>query len=158
MTEKKDRLVQARVPETLETSLKQEARRRRTTVSQMVRDVLEDAFQLVDGVVANVDQIVTDSARLAGQVGQVAADARRRRAASSAPDPGCGEPLPESAETLARVHSWNAVVLNQGVPCGRCGAELRRGARAYLGSTDQPDAPRTWLCVRAVEALGDEES
>ena len=44
MSERKDRLVQARVPERLESTLKEEARRRRTTVSQMVRTILEDTF------------------------------------------------------------------------------------------------------------------
>ncbi|HSJ97823.1 MAG TPA: hypothetical protein VLC53_12160, partial [Myxococcota bacterium] len=57
----KDRVVQTRVPRDLETTLKREARRRRLTVSHLVRNVLEDAFQLVDGVVANVDDLVNDS-------------------------------------------------------------------------------------------------
>ena len=47
MSERKDRLIQARVPEKLETTLKDEARRQRTTVSQMIRNILEDSFQLV---------------------------------------------------------------------------------------------------------------
>ena len=53
MSERKDRLLQTRVPEKLETTLKDEARRRRTTVSQVIRSILEDTFHLVDGVVAN---------------------------------------------------------------------------------------------------------
>ena len=153
MTERKDRLVQARVPETLETSLKNEARRRRTTVSQMIRDILEDTFQLVDGVVANVDQLVTDSARLAGRVADVAGETRRRLEPSS-----CGPPTPESAEVLGGVLAWNEVVLNQAAPCARCAAELPRGSRAFLGLSAEPGAPRTWLCPRAVADLRHEPS
>src|SRR5215468_5978143 len=52
--DRKDRLVQTRVPRGLESTLKREARRRRLTVSHLIRNILEDALQLVDDVVANV--------------------------------------------------------------------------------------------------------
>src|SRR6516164_5314000 len=83
---RKDRLVQTRVPRQLESTLKREARRRRLTVSHLIRNVLEDAFQLVDDVVANVDEIVTDSVELARRVRH---DARRiAGAVREAADPG----------------------------------------------------------------------
>jgi hypothetical protein len=153
LSERKDRLIQTRVPETLETSLKREARRRRTTVSQMIRNILEDAFELVDGVVANVDQIVSDSVGLAQQVGR---DARRRRGSVRDAAWPCREPLPGAAGRLALVQAWNPVVLNRSIACSRCGAELARGRRAYLGLADDASAPRAWLCARAVEALGED--
>ncbi len=151
MSERKDRLIQTRVPEKLETTLKEEAQRRRTTVSQIIRNILEDTFDLVDGVVANVDQIVSDSVELAQQVGR---DARRigdtaRRARSL-----CRDPLPTAEKQLASVQAWNEVVLNRAVPCSKCGAELARGRHAYLGLSDDPGQPRAWLCGEAVEELG----
>jgi hypothetical protein len=154
MGDRKDRLIQTRVPEKLETTLKDEARRRRTTVSQMIRNVLEDTFDLVDGVVANVDQIVTDSVELAQKVGR---DARKigqlgqdviRDFASP-----CTEPLPDADEKLSHVQAWNEVVLNQPLPCTKCGAELSRGRIAYTGLSDDPQKPRAWLCSRAVASL-----
>jgi hypothetical protein len=154
MGDRKDRLIQTRVPEKLEATLKDEARRRRTTVSQMIRNVLEDTFDLVDGVVANVDQIVTDSVELAQKVGR---DARKigqlgqdviRDFASP-----CTEPLPDADEKLSHVQAWNEVVLNQPLPCTKCGAELSRGRIAYSGLSDDPDKPRAWLCSRAVASL-----
>ena len=66
----KDRLIQTRVPESLESKLKKEAGRRRLSVSHLIRNVLEDTFDLVDGVVADVDTIVQDSLGLAGRVGR----------------------------------------------------------------------------------------
>jgi hypothetical protein len=154
VSERKDRLIQTRVPEKLETTLKEEARRRRTTVSQIIRNLLEDTFLLVDGVVANVDQIVSDSARLAQHVGR---DVRRRGEAEQAGPAACGEPLDDAAQQLARVQAWNEVVLNQAVPCTRCGVELPRGRTAYLGLGEDSTAPRAWLCAAAVESLGDAE-
>lgn len=154
MVERKDRLIQARVPEKLETALKDEARRRRTTVSQMIRAILEDTFALVDGVVTNVDQIVSDSARLAHKVGR---DARRlgrkARAGELAARTPCLDPLPDAPERLGRIPAWQEVVLNQAVPCSHCGAELERGARAYLGLGEDPGGTRAWLCPQAVAKL-----
>lgn len=45
---RKDRLVQTRVDRRLDDVLRQEARRRRMSVSNLVRGVLEDAFGLAD--------------------------------------------------------------------------------------------------------------
>ena len=154
MSERKDRLIQTRVPEKLETTLKDEARRRRTTVSQMIRHVLEDTFDLVDGVVANVDQIVTDSVELAHKVGrdarkigQLGQEALRDLAAP------CRPALPDAEERLAHVQAWNEVVLNKSIACTKCGAELPRGRSAVMGMSDAPNEPGAWLCTRAVAAL-----
>ncbi len=153
MSERKDRLIQTRVPEKLETTLKEEAQRRRTTVSQMIRNILEDTFDLVDGVVANVDQIVSDSVELAQRVGR---DARRIGEAARTTRALCRDPLPDAENRLSGVAAWNEVVLNQPTPCARCGAELPRGCNAYLGLSEDPTGPRAWLCAQAVEALGSE--
>ncbi len=153
MSERKDRLVQTRVPEKLESTLKEEARRRRTTVSQMIRTILEDTFDLVDGVVANVDQIVSDSVALARQVGR---DARRVGGAGEAPEAPCREPLPGASERLVRVQAWNEVVLNRSVACTKCGAELPRGSKAFMGIGRDLGEAGAWLCRAAVEALAPE--
>jgi hypothetical protein len=77
----KDRLIQARVPESLESTLKDEAKKRRLSVSHLIRNVLEDTFELVDGVVAEVDNLVQDSVglaeRMARDAGRIASHARR---------------------------------------------------------------------------------
>jgi len=157
MSERKDRLVQTRVPEKLETTLKDEARRRRTTVSQIIRNILEDTFSLVDGVVANVDQIVSDSVELAQTVGR---DARRfgklRQGAAEYSGAPCRDPRPDAEDVLAGNQAWNEVVLNQPVACSRCGAELARGRKVYMGLSDDPTLPRAWLCPPAVDALAHE--
>ncbi len=157
MSERKDRLVQTRVPEKLETTLKDEARRRRTSVSQMIRNILEDTFHLVDGVVANVEEIVSDSVDLAQQVGR---DVRRHRSGAPTPavpaDAPCREALPDAGDRLSAVQAWNEVILNRPVECVKCGAELSRGGKAFLGLSDDPSRPRVWLCAPAVQALATE--
>jgi hypothetical protein len=63
--QRKDRLIQTRVPQNLESTLKDEARKRRLSVSHLIRNVLEDTFHLVDNVVSEVDRVVADSVGMA---------------------------------------------------------------------------------------------
>ena len=166
---RKDRLIQTRVPRYLESTLKREARRRRLTVSHLIRNILEDTFQLVDDVVANVDEIVTDSVELARRVGRDArrvADAVRdavvepeteaEMTATDAPD---AAPAAESDAThdaplpLAQVYAWNRVVANRAATCARCEAELTRGSDAFVGLSDEANGPRLWLCTTCGESL-----
>jgi hypothetical protein len=147
---RKDRLVQTRVPRDLEETLKREARRRRVTVSHLIRGLIEDTFQLVDGVVADVDQIVSDSVSLVRTVGESArrlAEGRRRgRRRPAAP----GDPVSD-------VYAWNEVVLQRAVHCSQCGAAIARGRRAFVGLSDDPDSRRAWLCAACIAALGARE-
>jgi hypothetical protein len=144
--ERKDRLIQTRVPRDLEATLKSEARRRRVSVSHLIRNVLEDAFDLMDGVVADVDQLVSDSVNLARNVGESA----RKLAAP-------GRPRPEGEELdLAEVYAWNEVVLQRATRCSGCGVEIPRGQRGYVGLSDAPHQPREWRCPACIGTLGGE--
>lgn len=144
----KDRVVQTRVPRDLESALKREARRRRLTVSHLIRNVLEDAFALVDGVVANVDDLVTDSVELVRKVGS---DARRMAGAVRE-----GGREPERAgedDGATHVWAWNRVVLNRTANCSRCRRAMARGAEAYAGLSDEASQPREWLCGACLAQL-----
>ncbi len=140
---RKDRLIQTRVPRDLETTLKEEAQRRRLTVSHLIRSVLEDTFQLVDDVVADVDQIVGDSARLARNVGR---NAQRIMAAGR--DEGEGDEAGE--DDFPDVYAWNELVLNRATPCARCGVDIAKGEHAFFGMSDDPAATRICLCASCV--------
>lgn len=60
---RKDRLVQTRVDRRLHNVLQEEARRRRMSVSNLVRGILEDAFGLADPDVGSVmDSVKTPAA------------------------------------------------------------------------------------------------
>lgn len=141
---RKDRLIQTRVARHVEETLKREARRRRMSVSQLVRNLVEDAFQLVDGVVADVDQIVADSVSLARSVGATA----RRFARPRAP----ARPAAAAAD-LSQVYAWSEVVLQRPARCAGCGARLARGQRGFTGLSDEAGAPRAWLCPDCIERL-----
>jgi len=143
---RKDRLIQTRVPRDLEATLKDEAQRRRLTVSHLIRNILEDTFELVDGVVADVDQIVSDSVSLARNVRRSAqrfASAGRETARDAA----------DSDADLSHVYAWNEVVLHRAARCSACGCDIARGERGFTGLSDVPDGPRAWLCQRCIDRL-----
>ncbi len=141
-TPPKDRIVQTRVPRDLESVLKREARRRRLTVSHLVRNVLEDAFALMDGVVSNVDELVTDSVELVRKVGSDA-----RRVAGAVRDVGREPTRDPDGEELAHVWAWNRVVLNRTAECSRCGEAMARGSEVYAGLSDDASQSREWSCA-----------
>lgn len=182
--QRKDRLIQTRVPQNLESTLKDEARRRRLSVSHLIRNVLEDTFNLVDNVVTEVDRVVADSVGMAQTLKRdaqrLAATARgqtaHRETSQPPPDPDAAgsdagpatteravsptQAPPEAEDTvpgraaLANVYGFQELVLNQPAQCASCGVSIARGARAFLGMTDTA-GPRLWACQECVDALSD---
>jgi len=164
---RKDRLIQTRVPRDLESTLKREAQKRRLSVSHLIRNILEDTFQLVDDVVANVDEIVTESVELARRVADAVREAvvepAGNETASGATDgadldvasAAVAEPQPASDDDapLAHVYAWNRVTLNRSASCARCAALLKRGSDGFVGLSDPASGPRVWLCIGCGESL-----
>lgn len=164
---RKDRLIQTRVPSVLESTLKEEARKQRLSVSHLIRNILEDTFHLVDNVVVEVDNIVNDSVGLANQLRRdaqkLASNARGLRAtpeagAAAAPGSTPPEPAPPPEElpkpdTLSHVFAWNPVVLNRAEQCSKCGASIAKGAEGFVGMSDDPTKPRAWLCPDCSDLL-----
>src|SRR5262245_28823146 len=98
-SERKDRLIQTRGDEDLDQTLKREAARRRLTVSHLIRNTLEDAFELVEGVTKDVEHLVSGSVELAATVkrdAQRIASIVRRGSTPSEPPPA---EQPRDAET-----------------------------------------------------------
>jgi hypothetical protein len=171
--ELKDRLIQTRVPQGLESTLKEEAEKRRLSVSHLIRNVLEDAFHLVGDVVSSAGRIAEDSVELAGQVAEEAnriaktvreaADEVRAPAGTAASERAEARPQPQAdgadadksnlrARATARrravpedVLGWQALVIHRPSNCFSCGRDLERGDAAHLAFTSAPQPP-LWLC------------
>ena len=143
---RKDRLIQTRVPEELQTTLKEEADRRRLTVSHLIRSILEDTFHLVDDVVTDIDKVVNDSVDLAMNVGRNA-----RKLAKQIPQ---SKPAKTNWDRgLEDVYGWSELVLQRPAKCKRCSDELERGEQAFVGLTDKPRRSRVWLCGACMRAV-----
>ncbi|MAQ25588.1 MAG: hypothetical protein CMK83_15390 [Pseudomonadales bacterium] len=140
--ERKDRVIQARVPEDLETTLKEAAEKRRMSVSHLIRNVLEDTFTLVDNIVADSSALVE----------QVSRDAKRVAASVR----GDGESSQANTQQLLdSVDAWQDVIVNKPGHCAECNAELKRGQRAYRGLSQLQgrELPPIWLCPHCIETL-----
>ena len=116
---RKDRLIQTRVDRRLQKTLIDEAHNRRMSVSNLVRNILEDAFGLAEPDVAPVLDDV---------------------AAVDAPE-------------LDHVIAWNPVVLGREDECAQCRRAIEAGQRGLTGLSEDPSAPRVWLCAECGEEL-----
>jgi hypothetical protein len=161
---RKDRLIQTRVPRDLEETLKHQAERRRLSVSHLIRNVLEDAFNLVDGVMDHVDVLVADSTDLGRQVRRDARDIAkkaqevgRHSGRGESAEPGTAEPAPAEPAKLARdlshVLAWNPVTMNRSARCSSCNEPILRGSPGHLGVSETPGLPPEWLCDACLDAL-----
>ena len=109
-------MLHTRVPERLETELRERAADLGISVSNLVRNVLGHAFGLVGDVVAD-SHAVARAARGAREV---------RRELS-----------PTAAVALDDVLAWQPAVLGKNAVCARCNAILARGGDAAIGAGTQ---------------------
>jgi hypothetical protein len=128
--EPKARVLHTRIPESLEDAIKVKAKRLRVPVSNLVRNVLEQAFQLVEDVVEDGLEIADTARRAAGRVREAATRTR-------------GD----------EVYGWQELVLNRDERCRECGVELDRGAKAYRGLSERMDGPPIFLCPPDLEKI-----
>jgi len=131
--ERKERVIHTRVPESLESQLRQRAEDLGISVSNLVRNVLGHAFGLVGGVVADTHAV-----------------ARAAR----------GEPRAQSttaASSIDDVLGWQPIVLGKNAVCARCNALLPRGSDAATGVVESGDA-RFVICQPCVQQLRTQET
>jgi hypothetical protein len=105
--EKKERVIHTRVPESLETQLREKAQDLGISVSNLVRNVLGHAFGLVGDVVADSHAI-----------------ARAARGEKKA--------APQ-AVSIDDVLGWQPIVLGKNAVCTKCNAILPKGKDAAVG-------------------------
>ncbi|MFT4767511.1 MAG: antitoxin component of RelBE/YafQ-DinJ toxin-antitoxin module [Glaciecola sp.] len=133
----KDRVLQARIPEDLDTELRGRAEQLGLSVSTVVRNVLLNTFDLVEDVVA-------DSAHLARSLNKQAPQAREANQSAD---------RASEAEAPAIV-GWQELTLNRNGICEECNAILPRGEQASVGV---PVTPRpTFLCKACLVTLSAE--
>jgi hypothetical protein len=104
-SEKKERVIHTRVPESLEAELRRRAQDLGISVSNLVRNVIGHAF---------------------GLVGDVAADSHAIARAAR------GEPTTRPPSAVADVLGWQPLVLAKNAVCARCNDLLPKGRQAAL--------------------------
>lgn len=130
---KKDRILQARIPEQLDEELRDRAEDLGLSVSSVVRNVLLHTFNLVEGVVSDSAQIARV---IQGRPSAPAADSAHSQSASS-------------------VVGWQETILNRNGVCDQCNVILAKGEAAAVGLPIQ--ARPVLLCTDCLAGLSSTE-
>ena len=136
--QRKDRVLQARIPEQLEAELRDQAGRLGLSVSTIVRNVLLNTFNLVG-------DIVSDSARVAGSLSHPLAPSEKAK------------PTAPTVDTPpAQILAWQPGTLNVNGVCDRCNVLLPKGSRASVGVPPRERPVFICMdCLKQLEANGD---
>jgi len=120
---RKERVLHARIPESLDDAIRAAASELGISVSNLVRNVLANTVEVVEAAALRVPQ------RAAARAASV------------------------SAAADARVLGWQEAILNLNAVCERCNAILARGTRAAISVPDRPSAQRAIHCLACLEEV-----
>lgn len=148
---RKERILHTRISEDLAEDLRRVAEDLRVPVSNLVRNVLEEAFSVVESVTGNVGDLIEEVMDEAEAVRDRIRGRQRwrrreaRRAAEPAPRSeaaGAVEPAPARED---EVIGWQSLLLTRPQRCSRCGILIGRGDPAYASVTPK-GVGETWRC------------
>jgi hypothetical protein len=149
----KERVLHTRISQQLAEDIRRVADDLRVPVSNLVRNVLEEAFSVVETVSQNVGDLLEDILDEAEE----ARDRYRSRGERwddeppAAPSPPPDEAAPARRE-FPEVLAWQPVLLNRDAACADCGAPIARGARAAVGVGAQGGPTALVLCLACTDA------
>lgn len=139
---RKEHVLHTRISEDLAEDLRRMADELRVPVSNIVRNVLEEAFSVVETVTDNVGDLieeVVDEAEAAAD--RIRRRQRRRRRAprfhaweepdEESPDATSPRGASAAAPVDEEVLGWQPLILARDRECDGCGARLARGSQAY---------------------------
>ncbi len=131
--DRKERVIHTRVAEDLDEEIKRRAQNLGVSVSNLVRNILQNAIGLVE-------DIIHDGAETARAA---------RRSARADEDAPPGRPHAER-----RLLGWQPAILAVNAVCEACNTILPRGTRAHISVLDGPGAPsfRCQSCIEEIRA------
>lgn len=130
--EKKEKVLHTRIPESLDEEIREHANQLGLSVSNLVRNVLQNAVGLVD-------EIIADTAGVARTAGGTKAAPR---------------PTPRAAGT-GGVLGWQEAILEKNAVCDRCNEILVKGSRAAIAVLEGV-GPRPIRCLGCIERKTDD--
>ena len=128
--EKKEKVLHTRIPESLDEEIREHAAQLGLSVSNLVRNVLQNAVGLVDEILADTAGFATG--------GKIAPGARR----------------PGGADRQGRILGWQEAKLNLNAVCDGCNAILEAGSRGAIAIIERI-GPRPIRCLGCSEEKDD---
>ena len=161
---RKERVLHTRISEPLAEDIRRMAEDLRVPASNLVRNVLEEAFSVVEAVTDNVGDLIEDVAEEAERTRDRIRSRRhylrhrRRRRAHRRPggveeEPADVDPLDEAAERaeFPDVVGWQPLILNQPKSCADCEEPIERSERGFAGMT-AAGLSEIYLCRDCMDA------
>ncbi len=150
---RKERVLHTRISEQLAEDIRRMAEDLRVPVSNLVRNVLEEAFAVVEKVSDNVGDLVGEVVEEAERARDRIRARRRRqwggRARAAAAEAPADEEPP--APSYPDVIGWQPLIFNQPRHCSDCGVGIEVGERAFAGLAATGLSPHV-LCGECMEA------
>lgn len=125
--EKKEKVLHTRIPQALDEEIRGHASQLGVSVSNLVRNVLQNAFGLVGDIVADTTSIAQSTRSVA--------------------QPAPAAPRPAASPQIV---GWQEARLALNAVCDQCNAILPRGSRAGIAVLDGPGA-RIFRCMTCLE-------
>jgi len=140
MTEdkKKEKVLHTRITPDLEKQIREEAGSLGISVSNLVRNILSNTFDLVEN-------IVTDSAEISRSARRRSVQTAAGKQTNSTADPGSS---PEQDYVLG----WQEAILNLNAVCYQCNEILKRGSRAGIAIIEGK-GPRPSICLTCLKEI-----
>lgn len=140
MTEdKKEKVLHTRITTDLENQIREEASSLGISVSNLVRNILTNTFDLVEN-------IVSDSA-------EITRSARKRSTPAKVDKPS--RPGAAAAFGQTRVLGWQEAILNLNAVCDHCNEILKKGSRAAIGIVEN-SGPSPFICLTCLKEIAHE--
>jgi hypothetical protein len=138
---RKERVLHTRISEPLAEDIRRMAEDLRVPVSNLVRNVLEEAFSVVEAVSENVgdliDDVVDEAERTRYRIRRRRRSGlhRKHRRARTEAEGDDFPPAPAERQPFPHVVGWQPLILNQSKSCADCEEPIEPGERGYAGLT-----------------------
>ena len=134
---RKERVLHTRISEPLAEDIRRMAEDLRVPVSNLVRNVLEEAFAVVETVGENVgeliEEVVDEAERTRERIRRYQGRGRRRAGAADDRRYESAKARPPREE-YPEVLGWQPLIFNRPQACSDCEEPIERGERGYIGA------------------------
>ncbi len=145
---RQQRVLHTRISDQLADDIRRVADELRVPVSNLVRNVLEEAFSVVETVTDNVGDLVEDVIEEAERARERIRSRRPRRRRGRAEE---AEARSDAPPAHPEVIGWQPLIFNQPRSCSDCGEPIAVGQRGFAGLTATGLSPHA-LCGDCMEA------
>jgi len=155
---KKEKVLNLRIGKDLENKIKAEAERINIPVSNLVRSILEDTFDLVEGIGTNVGNLVGDVVENAENIAENFRSVVKEYVSTDEQDaeaPAGGD-KPSLDSLVDDVPAWQEVTAGKSALCAVCDETIGRGDKVHTGISDST-RERLFLCGKCIASVGETE-